>query len=178
MRRALTFNLFGRQYFTAMPLKAVLARVALGLAVVQVVLALWVYRKLPLAGRPPRPVRLSHRVLGFGLFALTVPIAVHCLITYGVQLTSVRVAVHSLAGSFFYGAFLAKVLLVRTSWPGQLAHSVGWAADRKPGPGRPGCLTPVWWRRKQSKSRAGSAQSRLSRSPGDHPMGGCGDLRG
>jgi Na+/H+ antiporter NhaD/arsenite permease-like protein len=31
-----------------------------------------------------------------------------------VQLTSVRVAVHSLAGCFFYGAFVAKVLLVQS----------------------------------------------------------------
>ncbi len=30
------------------------------------------------------------------------------------QLTSARVAVHSLAGCFLYGAFVAKVLLVHT----------------------------------------------------------------
>jgi hypothetical protein len=108
------FSLFGRRYLAAVSLKALLATVALGLAAVQVVLALWMYRKLPLAGSPPQPVRLGHRVLGFGLFALTVPIALHCLIAYGVQLTSVRVAVHSLAGCFFYGAFVAKVLLVQS----------------------------------------------------------------
>ena len=62
----------------------------------------------------PRAVRPAHRVLGFGLFALTIPIALHCLIAYGVQLTSARVAVHSLAGCFLYGAFVAKVLLVHT----------------------------------------------------------------
>jgi hypothetical protein len=72
------------------------------------------YRKLPLAGSQPRPVRLSHRLIGFGSFALTVPIAVHFLLAYGVQLTSVRVAVHSVAGCFFYGAFVAKVLLVQS----------------------------------------------------------------
>jgi hypothetical protein len=63
---------------------------------VQVLLALWLYRKLPLAGSPPRPVRPAHRILGFALFAVTVPIAVHCLLAYGVQLSSARVAVHSL----------------------------------------------------------------------------------
>ena len=47
---------------------------------------------------------------------ITVPIAVHCLIAYGVQLTSLRVAVHSLACCFFYGAFVAKVLLVQSLW--------------------------------------------------------------
>lgn len=107
-------SLFGRQYLAAVGLKAGLGTVALGLAALQVLLALWIYRKLPLAGQAPRQVRLSHRVLGFILFALTVPVALHCLLTYGVQLTSARVAVHSVAGCFFYGAFVAKVLLVRT----------------------------------------------------------------
>jgi hypothetical protein len=103
-----------------------LAAAALGLAVLQVLLALWMYRKPPLAGRPPCPVPLAHRVVGFGLFALTLPIAVHCLIAYGVQLTSVRVAVHSLAGCFFYGAFVAKVLLVQTRrLPGWVLPAAG-----------------------------------------------------
>jgi len=120
------FSLFGRQYAATLALKALLATVALGLAVLQVLLALWMYRKLPLAGSPPRPVRLTHRVAGFALFALTLPIAVHCLIAYGVQLTSVRVAVHSLAGCFFYGAFAAKVLLVQTRrLPGWVLPAAG-----------------------------------------------------
>ena len=87
---------------------------ALALAGVQVLLALWIYRKLPLVGSPPRPVPAVHRVTGFVLFALTVPVAVHCLIACGVQLTSLRVAIHSIAGCFFYGAFAAKVLLVHS----------------------------------------------------------------
>jgi hypothetical protein len=107
-----TFSLFGQA--NPIGLKSLLATVALGLAVLQVLLALWIYRKLPLAGAPPRPVPVTHRIIGFALFALTVPVAVHCLIAYGVQLTSTRVAVHSLAGCFFYGAFVAKVLLVQS----------------------------------------------------------------
>ena len=109
-----TVSLFGQAGIAAITLKSLLASVALGLAAVQVLLALLMYRKLPLAGRPPRPVRLSHRLIGFALFALTVPIAVHCLLAYGVQLTSIRVAGHSLAGCVFYGAFTAKVLLVQS----------------------------------------------------------------
>jgi uncharacterized protein DUF6529 len=109
-----TFSLFGKTGLAAITLKSLLASVVLGLAAVQVLLALWLYRKLPLAGSPPRPVRLAHRALGFALFAVTVPIAVHCLLAYGVQLSSARVAVHSLAGCFFYGAFTAKVLLVQS----------------------------------------------------------------
>jgi Family of unknown function (DUF6529) len=108
------FGLFGQVGVAAVTLKSTLASVALGLAVLQVVLALWIYRKLPLAGSPSRRVRLAHRVVGFGLFALTAPIAVHCLFAYGVQLTSLRVALHSIAGCFFYGAFVAKVLLVQS----------------------------------------------------------------
>lgn len=50
----------------------------------------------------------------------------HCLIAYGVQLTSVRVAVHSLAGCFFYGAFAAKVLLVQARrLPGWVLPAAG-----------------------------------------------------
>jgi hypothetical protein len=108
------FGLFGRVGLDAVVLKSLLASVVLGLAALQVLLALWIYRKLPLAGSAPRPVPVAHRVIGFALFTLTVPIAVHCLIAYGVQLTSLRVAVHSLAGCFFYGAFVAKVLLVQS----------------------------------------------------------------
>jgi hypothetical protein len=120
------FSLFGRQYVAAVALKAVLATVALGLAALQVLLALWIYPKLPLAVSPPRLVPLANRVVGFGLFARTLPIAVHCLIAYGVQLTSLRVAVHSLAGCFFYGAFVAKVLLVQTRrLPGWVLPAVG-----------------------------------------------------
>jgi hypothetical protein len=116
-----SFGLFGQAGLGAVALKATLASVVLAGAALQVVLALWMYGRLPLAGRPPRPVRPAHRVLGVAVFALTVPVAVHCLITYGVRLTSVRVAVHSLAGCFFYGAFTAKVLLVHSR------RLAGWA---------------------------------------------------
>jgi hypothetical protein len=122
------FSLFGRTGLAAVMLKSLLASVVLGLAALQVLLALWLYRKLPLAGSPPRPVRVTHRITGFALFALTAPIAVHCLIAYGVQLTSLRVAVHSLAGCFFYGAFTAKVLLVQSRrLPGWTLPAVGGA---------------------------------------------------
>jgi hypothetical protein len=106
-----TFSLFGTD---PVPPKSLLATIVLGLAVAQVLLALWIYRKLPLAARPPRAVPITHRVVGFAAVALTVPVALHCLIAYGVQLTSARVAAHSLAGCFFYGAFTAKVLAVQS----------------------------------------------------------------
>jgi hypothetical protein len=49
-----TFSLFGAD---PIPAKSALATVALVLAGVQVLLALWLYRRLPLAPAPPRPVR-------------------------------------------------------------------------------------------------------------------------
>jgi uncharacterized protein DUF6529 len=107
-------SIFGQSALSALELKSWLATVVVGLAVVQVLLALWLYRKLPRVGDPPRPVALAHRLTGLALFAVTVPVAIHCLTAYGVQLTSFRVAVHSLVGCFFYGAFAAKVLLVRS----------------------------------------------------------------
>jgi len=51
------FSLFGQTGLAAVTLKSLLASVVLGLAALQVLLALWIYRKLPLAGGPPRPVR-------------------------------------------------------------------------------------------------------------------------
>jgi hypothetical protein len=45
-----TFSLFGKTGLAAITLKSLLASVVLGLAAVQVLLALWLYRKLPLAG--------------------------------------------------------------------------------------------------------------------------------
>ena len=106
-----TFSMLGSD---PIRLKSLLATIALALAGVQVLLALWIYRRLPLAGSPPRPVPITHRVTGYALLALTIPVAVHCLIAYGVQLTSLRVAIHSIAGCFLYGAFAAKVLLVHS----------------------------------------------------------------
>ncbi|MEZ0070388.1 hypothetical protein ABIA32_006441 [Streptacidiphilus sp. MAP12-20] len=109
-----TRSLFGNTGNDAVALKAQLATGVLALAALQVVLALWIYRRLPAVRRVPRAVPRLHRVVGLLLFAATVPVAVHCILAYGVQLTTPRVAVHAIAGCFFYGAFAAKVLLVHS----------------------------------------------------------------
>ncbi|SRR6266487_2061917 len=108
------FTLFGQSGLEVYSLKSLLTTIALGMAVVQVVLALWLYRKLPLAGAPPRQVGMTHRVIGTAAFVLTLPVALHCLIAYGVQFTSLRITIHSIAGCFFYGVFVAKVLFVQS----------------------------------------------------------------
>ena len=109
-----TATIFGQSALGALALKSWLTTVTLGLAAMQVVLALWLYRKLPFVPAPPRWVGVAHRLTGIVLIAVTIPVALHCLNAYGVQLNSPRLAVHSLAGCFLYGAFAAKILLVRS----------------------------------------------------------------
>jgi hypothetical protein len=109
-----TTELFGRSGLAAIRFKAQLATGILGLAAAQIGSALWMYHRVPGVGAAPRPVPLVHRLVGTTAFLLSLPIAVHCVLAYGVQLSSPRVAVHSLAGCFFYGAFVAKVLVVRS----------------------------------------------------------------
>jgi hypothetical protein len=109
-----TMGLFGQHGIAVNRLKAQLASGMLGLALVQLTLALWMYRRLPGAGAAPPTVPVLHRIGGASLFLLSLPVAVHCMFAYGVQLGDLRVAVHSVAGCFFYGAFAAKVLIVRS----------------------------------------------------------------
>jgi hypothetical protein len=109
-----TFDLFGSSGTDAIRLKAKVATVVLAFAAVQVLLALWMYRRRPAGGQAPAHVSTVHRTTGVLLFLATVPVAVHCVFAYGFQTTTTRVAVHSVAGCFFYGAFVSKVLIVRS----------------------------------------------------------------
>lgn len=55
-----------------------------------------------------------HRISGYLTILLTLPVAYHCVFLLGFETTSLRVAIHSILGSAFYGAFLVKVILVRS----------------------------------------------------------------
>ncbi|MFF9207568.1 MULTISPECIES: DUF6529 family protein [unclassified Streptomyces] len=68
--------------------------------------------RLPTAA--PRHVRASHRIVGWAAFLLSIPVACHCVRTSGVETTDTRVFLHSVAGCALYGAFVAKVLVVRS----------------------------------------------------------------
>ncbi|WP_042424759.1 DUF6529 family protein [Streptacidiphilus anmyonensis] len=107
-------GLFGQHLTDAVRLKARLATAILGLAMVQLLLALWMYRRLPRVRTVPKAVPRAHRLIGALVFLGTIPITVHCIQTYGVELTPVRAVVHSLSACFFYGAFAAKVVFVRS----------------------------------------------------------------
>jgi hypothetical protein len=100
-------------------MKVWFATVALFFAVVQVSSALWLYGK---AG-PPAPSWLgsAHRISGRLAFLFSLPVVYHCLWSLGFQSTDTRVLVHSIFGCLVYGAFAAKVLIVRTP------RAPGWA---------------------------------------------------
>jgi hypothetical protein len=94
-------------------MKVWLATIALGFAVVQLLSALWMYGRLPLGAAPPW-LGLVHRISGRLAFLVSLPVAYHCLYQLGFQHSSFRVLAHSILGCLFYGAFAAKVLIVRS----------------------------------------------------------------
>ncbi|MEU9092356.1 DUF6529 family protein [Streptomyces sp. NPDC087901] len=120
------YGLFGRHGNAAVDLKAQLGTALLGLALIQLALALWMYGRIPGARAAPRRVRLGHRALGFLTFLFSLPIAYHCLQTYGIETTSPRTTIHSIAGCALFGAFVAKVMVVRSRrLPGWLLPAMG-----------------------------------------------------
>jgi hypothetical protein len=60
-----------------------------------------------------------HRWSGRTAIVLTLPVAYHCIFLLGFGTYDTRVYIHSLLGSSVYGAFLAKVFIVRAKgFPG------------------------------------------------------------
>ncbi len=92
-------------------LKAGFASAAVALALFQLFTAAWIFRKLP--WRKPAWVNPAHRWSGRLAFAFTLPVAYHCIFKLGFQTPDTRVIAHSLLGCFVYGAFAAKVTIVR-----------------------------------------------------------------
>ncbi len=98
--------------------KSWLGTLALVLAVVQVVTALMIYGKIQ---GNSRTAAFLHRWSGRAAVLASIPVAAHCLYIAGFQATDTRVLVHSVAGTFFYGVFTMKMLLLSTD------DSPGWA---------------------------------------------------
>jgi mono/diheme cytochrome c family protein len=92
-------------------LKAAFATGVVVLACFQLFTAAWIFRKLPW----PKPAWVNpvHRWSGRLAFALTLPVAYHCIFKLGFQDPSTRVLAHSLFGCAVYGAFASKVTIVR-----------------------------------------------------------------
>ena len=106
--------------------KAWLATAAVALALVQVTTAARMWGKLGfLRVRGPWVARV-HRWSGRLAFLFTLPVFFHCVTILGFDTPDTRVAVHSLAGTFIYGVFAAKVLIVRDrSLPGWALPAAG-----------------------------------------------------
>jgi hypothetical protein len=102
------FDLF---FSDTIHMKAWLATVAVVLAVLQIFTAAWIFRKLP--WDKPAWVNPVHRWSGRLAFVATLPVAYHCIFKLGFESGSDRVLAHSLLGSGFYGAYAAKVTIVR-----------------------------------------------------------------
>ncbi|MGZ4203546.1 MAG: DUF6529 family protein [Thermoleophilaceae bacterium] len=94
-------------------MKVWLATIAIAFAVVQVLSALWIYGKFPRRAAPGW-LGSVHRISGRLAFLVSLPVAYHCLYQLGFQSTSTRVLTHSILGCLFYGAFAAKVVIVRS----------------------------------------------------------------
>ncbi len=95
--------------------KSWLATAAVVLVVVQLLTAsrMWgrIGRLVPL---PVPVVARIHRWSGRLAFVCTLPVFFHCVFILGWRTSDLRVAVHAVAGSFVYGVFAAKVLIVRS----------------------------------------------------------------
>ena len=96
-------------FFGTLYAKAWLGTFAFVLAIVQIFTAMvlegWIKLDLP-------RVAEIHRWSGRLAVLVTVPVAVHCLYALGLRFDDSRVLVHSLVGCLFYGAFVAKMLLL------------------------------------------------------------------
>ncbi|MGH8938517.1 MAG: DUF6529 family protein, partial [Actinomycetes bacterium] len=82
------------------------------LALGQLVGALWMYGKLGITA--PSWLSTGHRLSGALAVLVSLPVAYHCLWSLGFQTTDTRVLLHSLVGCIVYGAFVAKVIAVRS----------------------------------------------------------------
>ena len=106
-------------FSTTIAAKAWLATVAVLLAVAQVLTGARMYGKLPFLRVYGPGVATFHRWSGRVAILFTLPVFFHCVTILGFDTPDTRVAIHSILGTFVYGVFVAKVLVVRDrSLPG------------------------------------------------------------
>ena len=100
-------------FTNTLTMKVWLATIAVALAACQLASALWMYGRLPIRSTPLW-LGTAHRISGRLAFLVSLPVAYHCLYQFGFQHSNTRVLTHSLLGCLFYGAFAAKVVIVRS----------------------------------------------------------------
>jgi hypothetical protein len=102
-------------------MKAWVSSVALLFVLVQLATAVWMWQQAA-----PRWLPDVHRWSGSIGFALTLPVAFHCIWSLGYVTTSARVLVHSTAGCLFYGAYATKMIGLRVrGLPGWALPALG-----------------------------------------------------
>jgi len=112
---------FIRLFFSdSIHLKAWLATGAGVLALFQIVTAARIFELFHFAPSG-RFWGTAHRISGYLAVLLTLPVAYHCIFLLGFETDGVRVVIHSLLGSAFYGAFVGKMIVLRSRRP------PGWA---------------------------------------------------
>ncbi|WP_433209003.1 DUF6529 family protein [Nocardia sp. CA-107356] len=123
--RFFSINVAG--FSSPVAVKTWLATLATALALFQFVSALAMYGKFDaLFAETPPWIGTVHVWSGRLAVLVTVPVAVHCLYALGFQDYENRVLIHSLFGCFFYGAFVAKMLLLtRKGLPGWVIPVAG-----------------------------------------------------
>jgi hypothetical protein len=101
-------------FIDTLHMKAWLVTLALVLACGQLLTAARIYELLrfPPKGRVYHKV---HRWSGRATILVTLPVAYHCVFLLGFDTSSARVLIHSFLGSAFYGAVVAKVVIVRST---------------------------------------------------------------
>jgi hypothetical protein len=97
-----------------LPMKAWFTTVAATLGIVQIVTALQMWGRVP-TRRAPSATAAIHRWSGTVAFLFTVPVAYHCLWALGLDTSSTRTFVHGVVGCAFYGAFVTKMLALRST---------------------------------------------------------------
>ncbi len=101
-------------FSSTIAMKVWFATAVIVLVVVQVSTATRMWGRFEGVIRLPTPVVQSiHRWSGRLAFLCTLPVFFHCVFILGFQTPNARVAVHSIAGSFVYGVFAAKILILR-----------------------------------------------------------------
>lgn len=109
-----TISLF---FSNTLSFKAWTTTLILLFALFQLYSALRMWGKVSFPSQLPSWFGDAHRLSGTLAFALSLPVAFHCLWAIGFEpdMSELRRFAHSLMGCLFYGAFAAKVTLVRSN---------------------------------------------------------------
>jgi hypothetical protein len=109
-----TFTLF---FPSMIALKVWFTTIALLAGLFQVFSSLRLYGRIHWPRTEPSWLADAHRLSGTIALAFSLPVAYHCLWALGFNggAGDTRILVHSIVGCFFYGAFVTKVVFVRSA---------------------------------------------------------------